>query len=330
VRGELPLCRELVAEAMELARPLNDPGAMLEAHYVAGQTLLYQADFAGARDRFTAALAEFDKADRASFWAAQTSHYAGVNIRCNLAIALWHLGYPDQALKTNQEVCRLARALGHQFSLAYCLHHTSWLYHFCRMGAEVQTAAEEQVAISAEQGFALWHATGTFFKGAANLLHGHFQESLPLLGKGHDGFRSTGAEILRPFQLSALADAYIQAGRFDDARAALDEGLALLEKSDDRLPEAELHRLKGELLLAESSEQASAAEQQFTRAIETARRQQSKAWELRASTSLARLWRGQERQAEARQMLAAVHATFTEGLTTPDLVEASALLDAMA
>ena len=109
------------------------------------------------------------------------------------------------------------------------------------------------------------------------------EESLPLLRKGHDAFRATGAEILRPFQLSVLGDAYTQAARFEEAHAALDEGLALAEKNDDRVQEAELHRLKGELLLAESPDQAAAAEDRFTQAIETARRQQSKAWELRAT-----------------------------------------------
>ncbi len=330
VRGDLQLCTELVAEAMELARPLDDPGAMMEAFYVAGQTKLYQADFAGARDHFVTALSEFDDRQRATFWAAQTSHYASVNILCNLAIALWHLGYPDQALEANRDVCRLARELGHPFSLAYGLHHTSWLYQFCRLGVDVQKTAEEQIAISAEQRFALWHATGTFFRGGGILLQGRSQESLPLLLKGHDDFRTTGAEILRPFQLSALGEAYIQAARFGEAHAVLDEGLALSEKNDDRVQEAELRRLNGELLLAESPDQASAAEHHFNQAIETARRQQSKAWELRATMSLARLQQRQERRGEAHDMLAAIYSTYTEGLTTPDLVESRKLLDALS
>ena len=205
-----------------------------------------------------------------------------------------------------------------------------WLYQFCRLGAEVQAAAEEEIAIATEQGFALWHATGTFFKGAGMLLQGRLEEALPLLLKGLDAFRATGAELLRPFQLSILGDAYTQAARFEEAHAALDEGLAVAEKNDDRVQEAELHRLKGELLLAESPDQAAAAEDCFRQAIETARRQQSKAWELRATMSLARLWQRQGRRDEAHRMLAAVYGTYTEGSTTPDLVEAGALLEALA
>jgi tetratricopeptide (TPR) repeat protein len=315
---------------MDIARALNDPGGMMEASYMAGQTMLYSGDFAGARDRFATALAEFDDRERNASWAAMTSHDVGVNIRCNLAVTLWHLGYPDQALDANRQVCQLARELGHPFSLAYCLHHTGWLYQFCRLGVEVQQSAEEQIAISAQQGFALWHATGMFFKGAGMLLQGRFQESLPLLLKGHEDFRTTGAEILRPFQLSALGEAYIQAVRFEEAHAALDEGLSLSEKNDDRVQEAELHRLKGELLLAESPEQEDAAENRFTQAIETARHQQSKAWELRSTISLARLWHRQGRRSEAHRMLATIHATYTEGRTAPDLVEAGTLLEAWA
>ena len=108
------------------------------------------------------------------------------------------------------------------------------------------------------------------------------------------------------------------------------EGLAIAEKNDERCQEAELHRLKGELLLAESPDQVAAAEDCFRQAIETARRQQSKAWELRATMSLARLWQRQGRRDEARHALAAVHDTYTEGFTTPDLVEAGAMLESLA
>jgi predicted ATPase len=190
--------------------------------------------------------------------------------------------------------------------------------------------AEEEIAISAEQGFALWHATGMFFRGAGILQQGRLEESLPLILKGLNAFRSTGAELLLPFQLSVLGDAYIQASRFEEAHAALDEGLALAEKNGDRIQEAELHRLKGELSLAESPDQVSAAEDRFTLAIETARRQRSRALELRSTISLARLWQRQGRRGEAHRMLAAVHDTYTEGRTTPDLVEATALLEALA
>jgi len=296
---------------------------------MSGETLLYRADFNGARDSFAVAVAEYDDRERTKFWAAFTGHNAGVTHRSNLAVCLWHLGFPDQAVKVNCEMRELAREIGHPFSVAYALHHTAWLYQYCRLGVEAHAAAEAEIAIASEQGFALWYATGTFLSGAGMLLQGELVPALPLLLKGLGAFRSSGAELTLPFQLSTLGDAYTQAGRFEDARRTLNEGLAISEKNDERCQEAELHRLIGELLLAESSDQATAAEKCFYQAIETSRRQRSKAWELRATTSLARLWQQQGRRAEARSALAAIYGTYTEGFSTPDLVDATELLDSL-
>jgi predicted ATPase len=329
VRGNLRLCVDLAAQGMEFAGRSNDPGIVMEALFMAGETMLYRADFAGARDSLSTAVAEYDDRERTRFWSVHTSHDAGVTCRSNLAISLWHLGYPEQALKVNQEMLQLAREIGQPFSLAYALHHTSWLHQFCLLGAEVDAAAQEEIAIATKQGFALWHATGTFFRGAGLLLRGAPEEALPLLRKGFDAFRASGAELTLPLQLSTLGDAYTQAGRFEDARQALSEGLAIAEKNDERCQEAELHRLTGELLLAASPDQVAAADDCFRHAIETARRQQSKAWELRATMSLARLWQRTGRCDEARHALAAVHETYTEGFTTPDLVAALAMLNTL-
>ena len=162
------------------------------------------------------------------------------------------------------------------------------------------------------------------------LLQGRGEESLPLPLGGFAAFRATGAEVRVPSYLGMLGDAYTQSGRFDDAHKALSEGLAVAEKNDDRCHEAELHRLEGELLLAESPDQFPAAEDCFRRATETALRQGSKGWELRATMSLARLWQRLGLRDDAHAALAAVYTTYTEGFTTPDLVEARVLLDALA
>ena len=189
--------------------------------------------------------------------------------------------------------------------------------------------AEEEMTIATEQGFPFWHALGTLHKGAGLLLQGQLEESLPVLLKGFSAFRATGAEVRVPSYLGLLGDAYAQSARFADAHKALNEGLAVAEKNDDRCHEAELYRLKGELLLA-ASRDTTAAEDYFRLAIETARRQQSKGWELRATMSLARLWQRQGRRDEARDALAAIYGTYTEGFTTPDLVDAKALVETLA
>jgi adenylate cyclase len=132
--------------------------------------------------------------------------------------------------------------------------------------------------------------------------------------------------VRAPAYLALLGEVYTHLGRFEAAHKALDDGLAVVEKNDDRCHEAELYRLKGELLLAESPDGFAAAEDSFRRAIATAQRQKSKGWELRAATSLVRLLQRQERLDEARAVLSSVYDTFTEGHTTPDLMEAEAVL----
>ena len=328
VRGDLRLCVDLAAEGMALAERLNDPGMMMEALFMPGVTMFYRARFADARACHEKALVEYDDRARTNFWTAYTGHNAGVTHRCYLALALWHLGFPDQARKVDRESCETARTIGHAFSLAHAVDFSACLHQFCRLGSEVTAAAEEEVAIATEQGFPFWHALGTLHKGAGMLLRGRRDESLPVLLKGLNSFRATGAEVRVPYYLGMLGDAYTQAARFEDAHKVLNEGLAIAEKNDDRFQQAELHRLKGELLRAESPDGVD-AEACFRQAIETARRQQSKAWELRATMSLSRLWQAQGRSAEARAVLTAIYGTYSEGFTTPDLVDAKALLQTL-
>jgi class 3 adenylate cyclase/predicted ATPase len=330
VRGDLRLCVDLAADGMAVAQRLNDPGALMEGLFMPGVTMFYRGQFAGARARYEQAVTAYDDRERTKFWTAYTGHNAGVTHRCYLALVLWHLGYPDQARQVDRDMRELARRIGHPFSLGHAVDFTAFLYHYCRLGAEVRSAAEEEIALATKQGFQLWHALGTLHQGAGILLEGRPAEALPLLLKGLTAFRATGAEVRLPCYLGLLGDAYTQSRRFEDAHQSLNEGLAIAEKNDDRCHEAELYRLKGELLLAESADQDTEAERCFQQALGTAGRQQSKAWELRAAVSLARLRQRQGRLGEARQALVAVYQSYTEGFATPDLVDARVLLESLA
>ena len=329
VRGDLRACVGQAADGMALAEVQGDPGMMMEALFMPGVTRFYRGLFAGARDHHESAVRAYDDRDRTKFWTAHTGHDAGVTHRCYLALTLWHLGYPDQALRLARETCELARSIGHGFSLAHALDFAAHLALYCRLGAEVQAKGQEETAVATELGFPFWHALGTLHKGAGLLLQGRHEESLPLLLKGFEAFRASGAGIRVPSYLGTLGDAYTQLGRYEDARRALDQALAVAEANDDRCHEAELFRLRGELLLAESPDRSADAETWFQRAIETARRQQSRGWELRATTGLARLWHRTGRTDDARAALAAIHGTYTEGFATPDLVEAKGLLESL-
>jgi serine/threonine protein kinase/predicted ATPase len=329
VRGELRVCVDLAAEGMKLAESLHDPGMLMEALFMPGVTMFYRAQFAGARGCYESAVATYDDPARTKFWTAYSGHNASVTHRCYLALTLWHLGYPDQALKVARETHNLARAIGHAFSLAHAVDFEAFLLHYCRLGTELLAVADEEMAIGTDQGFPFWHALGTLHKGGAMLLQNKREEALQLLLKGYGAFRASGAEVRVPAYLGMLADAYTQSRRYEDAHKALDEALAVVEKNDDRCHEAELHRLKGALFLAESNNE-SAAEDCFRTALETAQRQQSKGWELRATMSMARLRQRQGRGKEAHAALATVYGAYTEGFTTPDLVDAKKLLEALS
>jgi serine/threonine protein kinase/tetratricopeptide (TPR) repeat protein len=328
VRGDLRVCADQANDGMALAESVGDPGMRMEALFMPGVTMFYRGQFVGARPYYENALNSYDDRARTRSWTAYTGHDTGVTHRCYLALTLWHLGYPDQALKLARDACELARTIGHAFSLEHALDFAAFLCYYCRLGAEVQARGEEEMAIATEQGFPFWHALGILHQGAGLLLQGRREEALPLLLKGFHAFRGTGAEIRVPSYLGMLGDVYTQLGRFAEAHRSLDEGLAVAEKNDDRCHEAELHRLRGELLLAESPDRVSDADACFHRAIETARRQGSKGWELRATTSLARRWQ-RDRRDEARAALEAVYGTYTEGFATADLVDARGVLESL-
>jgi serine/threonine protein kinase/predicted ATPase len=330
VRGDLRCSVGLAADGMALAERRGDPGMLMEALFMRGATMFYRAQFVDARVCYETAVADLDDRERTRFWTGYSGHNAGVTHRCYLALVLWHLGYPDQALSLDRQTRELARTIGHAFSLGHAIDFTAFLGHYCRLGAEVQAAAGEELALATDQHFQLWHACGTLHKGAGMLVQGRREEALPTLLKGFSAFRATGAGVRVPTYLAILGEAYTQCARFDEARKVLDEGLEVAEKHDDRCHEAELHRLKGELVLAESPDQVPAAEACFRRAIDTARHQQSKAWELRATVSLARLWQRLGRRHDAHAALAAVYSSFTEGFATPDLVDARSLLEALS
>lgn len=326
VRGEMGLSMTLAREAMSLAEQLDDPGVWMEALFLLGVTLFYRGDFVGAREQYERALSQYDDRELTRVWASRVGEDAGVTHRCYLALTLWHLGYPDQALKVNREMLELARSIEHPYSLAYAQHHSSWLYHQLRLPEETLASSNEGIRTSAEHGFPLFHATGALYAGAGLLLQKRTEMALPELMRGFDAYRATGAALALPYYLGLLGDALTQTGTHSEAKSVLGSALAVAERSDERCQEAELYRLEGELAWSEGKEPIE-IEAIFLRAIDTARKQNSKAWELRATTSLARLYQGQNRRDQAQAILGQALGGFTEGFGTPDLRDARTLLE---
>jgi predicted ATPase/class 3 adenylate cyclase len=326
VRGEMDRSRSLANEAISLAETSADSGMWMEALMLLGVTLYYRGDFAGARAQHEQALAQYDDRDRNRLWAARVGEDAGVTHRCYLALSLWHLGYPEQALKANREARELARSIEHPFSLAYAQHHTSWLYQLMRMPAETLLFSDEQAHTSAEQGFPLFRATAAIYNAAGQLLEGKVEKAVIGLESGIDAYRLTGAGLALPYYLGLLGDALAQRGHSRDAMSVLDDALAIAGTGNDRCHEAELYRLKGELA-RKGGDRPEIAEEHLLRAIDTAKRQGSKAWELRAAMSLAQLYQASGRRHAANEVLRPAYECFPERFATFDLREAKMMLD---
>ena len=255
----------------------------------------------------------------------------GVVCLCRSALVLWYLGYPDQALEQGLEALTLAQKLSHPASLAYVLYWLAFIYHQRREVQKTQEWADASIALSTEQGFAYWPPQGTILQGWSLVEGKQASEGIIRIREGLAALETGGTVIQRAYSLGLMAKAHGQMEQVREGLAMLDEALALVDETSGRWPEAELHRFKGELLMRQAAaDDERQAESCFYQALAVARRQQSKSLELRAATSLCRLWQNQGKHAEARQLLSEIYGWFTEGFDTRDLKEAKALLDELS
>jgi len=242
-----------------------------------------------------------------------------------LAIVLFCLGHPVQALARSTAAIADARRLAHLPSLAMSLTNAARLLSFTGNGADLDEWAGELATMADEQGFRLWRAAGIIFRGWVRVNTGDVAEGISLLHRGLAAYRATGAQAWVPYQIGLLARAYEIVGQIEEAVDLLDDSLEIVERTGETWLTAELYRHKGQLLLRQDN--TDAAEELYSTALNFAQQQEAKLWELRAAGSLARLYRDQGRHTQARDLLGSVYGWFTEGFDTPDLEEAKALLD---
>jgi predicted ATPase len=243
------------------------------------------------------------------------------------SLAAWQLGFPDTALAMRRDGLALAEAVSHPFSVTIALWGMGILALLRRDSSELRVTGETMIAHCQEKGFAPFIPVGKIFRGGALAAEGSLAQGVADIREGIAGVRSKGTEYAVPTFLAWMAALCLAGGQMEQGVTALEEGLAMSEKNADRFSLPEFHRLKGELLLAAPRRAESAAEACFREAIEIARAQDGKVFELRATTSLARLWGARDRRAEARALLAPICGWFTEGLETKDLREAKELLE---
>jgi class 3 adenylate cyclase/predicted ATPase len=300
-RGALQTARELGEQLSRLAQRAAAPTPRLEAHDALGSTLFFLGEYAAAWTQLKQGITLTDPSMQQAL-ALRIGEAPGVRCLAYAALTLWCLGYPAQAVRRSQEALDLAQELSHSHSLAYAQHFAAFLHHRRR---------EPPASL-------------------ALALQGQGEAGLAQTRQGMAAVLATGQALARPLCLIMRAEAAGYAGQVDEGLRLLTEALAALKASGRSDLLAEAYRLQGGLLLHQAVLDAAQAERCFQQALDIARRQRAKSWELRAALSLTRLWQRQGKHAEARELLAPIYGWFTEGFDTADLQEAKALLQELS
>jgi tetratricopeptide (TPR) repeat protein len=329
VRADYRKALELARTSLSHAEQAEDPIFIALGHWYNGFLLCTQGEFPQASKHL---------AEVVDFYDPQQHHYPFVSIRGSDAgtgalaydaCCLWCLGYPDQAMKRSQEAFQLADELNHPYSQADVICHAGCLLHaMCRDAVALQDCAERLMNLAETKRLTGWLGTGLSFYAESLAMQGNLDQGIPQIIQGIIDMKSSGILLHLPGTLYFLAEAQGEAGQPEVGLKTLGEALALVEQRGDRLWEAEIHRLKADLLCMQGEYEA--AERNYHTAIEVARGQSAKSWELRVSTGLASFWKSQGRIEEARVLLGDIYAWFTEGFDTLDLKEAKALLEEMS
>ena len=326
MEGNVAQAHDVARRSLSLATDRGDNASLIGAHHVLASTAMTQGRFTEARVHYEQALLLYGPVPRVDI----TPRY-GQDLRAialhHLAPTLWFLGFPEQALERCRELAAywpdspfLFNRIFRSLSLLQTL---AWLR--APVGDEAQIEAD--LAMCEAQDFAFLGMVITTLRGARLAQRGRVEQGISDLERGISAHLSSGVHFALPVFFHHLAEAYLSIGRTEDGLAAIADGLVQSQNSGDRRVDAELHRVRGELLLAAPRPDTGQAESCFLRSLDIARTQAAKSLELRAATSLARLWGAQGKIRQGYDLVAPLYAWFTEGFGTRDLIEAKALLD---
>ena len=311
---------------MAVAEQIQQPVFFVFAHQTLGVSSLYQGHLRSALTHFENVMTLADMPSPPPL--VSTTH---VFCLVYTSLALWALGYPEQAVKRSQEGLTVAEQLGLPYSRVFALYGAAILHTFRRDVQVVQKHVQEMITVCEKYGLQELLALGTIIDGWAlsacgNGIQG---QGIAQMQRGLATYQATGARLSLPHLLAMLVEAYVQtdqANQADEGLTVLTQAVDAMQRSGEQLFASWLSRLKGELLLTLSPEYSTEAEQCFLDAIDAAQCFQAKSWELQATICLAQLWYQQGKRKRARQRLAEMHGWFTEGEDAADLREARALL----
>lgn len=327
LRAGWALAVEIGDQLLALAERSQDEDFLLQAHHTQWTHLTVMGDLTLAHAKCEQGIQLYDRQQHHHHTFIYGGHDPGVCCRMFSGWVLWLLGYPEQAQQRSHEAVSLADEVDHAFTQAVAM---TWQLYVSQARGEVDITkenAQNLITLASEHSFP-WKVFGSMFHGWAQVKQGQSEEGLNQLHQGLSTMQAMSLKGFRPVTLTLLIDAYREMGMIDEGLKQVSETLAVMEETGECNYEAEVHRLKGELLLLQGD--TIQAEISYHQAIDLAQSQQAKSWELRATSSLARLWQSQGKSTEAHDSLSAVYNWFTEGFDTQDLKEAKALLDKLA
>jgi class 3 adenylate cyclase/predicted ATPase len=318
--------REIAQEVLRLAERHGDTAAMAAGHRALGASSLFCGDLTSAVHHLDRSLALYSPADGVSP-VFQSLPELRAAARSFLALVLLWQGHADRALACGKAALADAYDLNHTFTLSQALYLNCWLHQVRGEAHIVRERASAMLPLTVEHNYPNWLAAAKILHGWAVAATGDAEAGLAQVHDGVGDKRALGVKLHFPCVLGLLAELLTKVGTWGEGLAVLDEALAIVGTTGERWFEPELHRLKAEALIASTPGDLTGAEASLDRALVVAREQGARFWELRAATTLARLWRGQGRRREAGDLLAPVYGWFTEGFDTPTLQAAKDLLD---
>jgi predicted ATPase len=292
-------------------------------------SLFNAGDLLQAKEHLNHGIELYDRGDDLHL-ATRFSIDSRVFLLVTRSLVLWTLGYPAAAGNDAEQAITHARDVGQPAAWMLALGYVAHTYSLLGNYSPACALADELVAAAEKNNVVFWNGFGRAAQALLLALTGKNAEAVRVINSAIATDRTTGATVFTPLWLSSLAKAYADLGQFDDAWRCADETKRVVGDTSERWCEAEIERIAGEITLKSPKSDAAKAEEYFERALAVARQQQAKSWELRASMSLARLWRDQGKQQQARELLAPVYGWFTEGFDTLDLKDAKALLEELA
>jgi predicted ATPase len=326
VSGDYSTADRLTDELFAIARTVNDDGLLLQAHHASFTGLKAGGDLMAAQRQAEAVMALYNPERHGDHALIYGAHDPACCAQMGIALTLLLRGFPEQSHRHAEQALRHAKSLSHPPSLAHALRLAGELHQLRREPAAASEIAADLLSLTIEHGSAVGRANATMLRGWAQVLQGQHAEGLEDMRDGLHLWRQTGSRYYASYRLGVAADAFAAGGEHEEALQLLDEAFGAVERVGDSWIKAELHRLRGALLLDWRHDEDE-AESCFQQAVTVANTQNARLLEIRAAVNLARLWRDQSRCHEAKNVLNSVYQSYTEGFDTKDMRDAKSLLD---